>query len=85
MYRSKLYDGLSEIDRDQVTKEVTRITKTILEFELDAYRAFTIGAQRERLFNQLLEGKIKWIVFHRISMFLLDWIDNIARKNLGLN
>jgi len=85
MNKSKLYDGLSEIERDQVTKKVTWITKQVSSFELDIYKAYTIGVEKERLYNQALEDKIEWIVFHRINFFLIDWIDNIARKNLGLN
>ena len=85
MNRSKLYDGLSEIDRDQVAKKVTWITKRVSEFELDVYKAYIIGCERERLYNQALEDKAEWIVYHRIDFFLIDWIDRIARKNLGLN
>lgn len=85
MNRSKLYDGLSEIERDQVTKELTRITRNILDYSFDFYKAYMIGVETERLRQKAENDLIKWNVYQRLCVFLIDWVDNITRKNLGLN
>ncbi len=85
MNRSKLYDGLSEIERDRISKELTRITTKVSIYSLTGYKAYAIGIESERLRNEALEYKIEWPLYHRINLFLIDWIDNLVRKDLGLN
>ena len=85
MNRSKLYDGLSEIERDQVSKELTKITRNVSDYSLDFYKAYMIGVENEKLRQKAENDLIKWTVYQRICVFLIDWVDNFARKNLGLD
>lgn len=85
MNRSKLYDGLSEIERDQIAKELTKITKKVSTYSLSNYKAYAIGIEAEKLHQKAIDDLIKWNVYHRLQIFLTDWLDNITRKDLGLN
>ena len=85
MNRSKLYDGLSEIERDQVTLYVKRINEHAVIFDTPVYKSFALGVEYQDLKNKVSNGDISYKAYLRLCMYIIDWASNICRENLGLN